>query len=149
MAITKPILLSADHAGFELKQHLKTFLEGKGYKTLDLGTNSTESVDYPDFGQKAAKAILAGDAELGIVICGTGIGISIAANRFKGIRCALCPTPDYAILARQHNNANLLALSGRLTPPDVAEAIVNAFLTTKFEGGRHEKRILKIDNPAC
>lgn len=147
-AMTQKILLAADHAGFLLKQSLVEFLQGKGYEVLDLGTNSGDSVDYPDFGHAAAKAILAGKAEQGIVICGTGIGISISANRHKGIRCALCGDVETAQMARQHNNANLLALAGRVLSPEQAEGIISAFLETPFEGGRHQNRIIKIDNPA-
>jgi ribose 5-phosphate isomerase B len=146
--MTRKILLAADHGGFSLKQHLALFLRGKHVEIVDLGTHSPDSVDYPDFGQAAAKAILDGKAECGIVICGTGIGISITANRFKGIRCALCSDVETAKMARLHNNANLLALGGRVLDPAVAEAIIEVFLTTEFEGGRHENRIVKIDNPA-
>lgn len=146
--MTQNILLAADHAGFPLKQELASFLEKKGFSVIDLGTHSTDSVDYPDFGQAAAKAILAGKAEQGIIICGTGIGISISANRFKGIRAALCGDVETAKMARQHNNANILALAGRVLSAETAIEIVNAFLETAFEGGRHQNRIIKIDNPA-
>jgi ribose 5-phosphate isomerase B len=146
MANEKHLIIASDHAGFALKQHLIPFLQKNGFTVDDLGTNSTDSVDYPDFGQKAAKAILDKQAPLGIVICGTGIGISIAANRFNGIRCALCTDPDYARLSRQHNDANLLALSGRLMTPEEAEAVAMVFLTTEFEGGRHQGRIQKLDH---
>jgi ribose 5-phosphate isomerase B len=145
--MTQKILIAADHGGFILKQHLLGFLQKTDAKIIDLGTDSLDAVDYPDFGQKAAKAILDGTAETGIVICGTGIGISITANRFKGIRCALCSDIETAKLSRQHNNANLLALGGRVLDPELAVKIVEAFLTTEFEGGRHENRIVKIDNP--
>lgn len=138
-------MLASDHAGFPLKQSIATYLKEKGATILDLGTNSTDSVDYPDFAQAAAKAILQHKAGWGIVICGTGIGISIAANRFKGIRCALCCNAETAILARQHNNANLLALSGRMGDTNEAIAMVQAFAETPYEGGRHEKRLIKID----
>lgn len=143
------IIISSDHAGFDLKTHLIPFLEKKGLKVIDLGTNSAESVDYPDFGQKAAQAILDGTAEWGILICGTGIGISIAANRFKGVRAAPVTTPEQAILAKQHNNANLLALGARLSAPQEVEAIVSAFMDTAFEGGRHQRRVGKLDDPSC
>lgn len=145
--MTDKILLSSDHAGFPLKQALAETLRGQGHEVLDLGTYSGDSVDYPDFGQAAARAILDGTAPRGIVICGTGIGISIAANRFKGIRCALCGDVETAELARRHNDANLLALAGRSLSVEQAMPIVAAFLTTDFEGGRHQNRIVKIDNP--
>jgi len=147
-AMTHKIILAADHAGFPLKQSVMQLLQSKGYEVLDLGTNTGDSVDYPDFGQAAAKAILDGKAEQGIVICGTGIGISISANRFKGIRCALCGDVETAELARRHNNANMLALAGRSLSLEQAEKIISAFLDTEFEGGRHQNRIVKIDNPA-
>lgn len=146
--MSRNILIASDHAGFPLKQSLSSHLTEKGYTVVDLGTNSLDSVDYPDFGQAAAKAILDGKAPTGIVICGTGIGISIAANRFKGIRCALCGDVETARLARQHNDANLLALSGRVLSPEQGRAIADAFLDTAFEGGRHQNRIIKIDNPS-
>jgi len=143
--MTRNILIASDHAGFALKQHLVGFLQKNGFDVLDLGTDSLDSVDYPDFGKKAAEAVLAGKSALGIVICGSGIGISITANRYKGIRCALCWTPEIARLARHHNNANMLALAGRFTTPEEAEAIVKAFIEAEFEGGRHQNRIVKID----
>lgn len=147
--MTQTILIASDHAGYELKTHLIPVLEKWGLKVLDLGTNSADSVDYPDFGQKAAEAILAKKAEWGIIICGTGIGISIAANRYKGIRAAPVTTPEQAILAKQHNNANLLALGARLTAPAEAEKIVSAFIDAVFEGGRHERRVGKLDSCSC
>lgn len=141
----KHILIAADHAGFALKTHLIDSLTRQGFQVVDLGTESTESVDYPDYGHKAAKALLAGQAPLGIVICGTGIGISISANRFKGVRCALCHNSEFAALARQHNDANILALPGRFVSPEQADEIVTTFINTAFEGGRHQNRVLKID----
>lgn len=145
--IENTLVLAADHAGFPMKSHLVSYLTGKGYHVIDLGTASGDSVDYPDYGQKAAKAILDGQAPLGIILCGSGIGISISANRFKGIRCALCHNEEFARLARQHNDANILALPGRFVTESEAEAIADAFLATPFEGGRHQNRVLKIDNP--
>jgi ribose 5-phosphate isomerase B len=139
------IIIAADHGGFDLKTHLVGFLKQEGFEVTDLGTANADAVDYPDFAQKAAKAILDGKASWGIIICGTGIGISIAANRIKGIRCALCTSPEMGRLARQHNNANLLALGGRTTTPADAEAIVKAFAEAEFEGGRHQNRVNKID----
>jgi ribose 5-phosphate isomerase B len=145
--MTQKILIAADHAGFVLKQHLLGFLQKNGFEVVDLGTYSTDSVDYSDYGHAAAKSILEGVADRGIVICGTGIGISIAANRFKGIHCAVINDVETAKLGRSHNNINLLALGGRVLDPTQAETIVDAFLTTPFEGGRHQNRIVKIDNP--
>jgi ribose 5-phosphate isomerase B len=145
--MTQTILIASDHAGYELKQHLMPFLQNKGLIVKDLGTSGPESVDYPDFGAKAARAILNKEAKWGVIICGTGIGISIAANRFKGVRAALCATPEMASLARQHNDANLLALGGRTTAPEMAEKIVEAFINARFEGDRHARRTGKMDAP--
>lgn len=139
------IYIGSDHAGFELKAHLLRVLQVDGREVADLGTDSAESVDYPDFAQKVAQAVLEDSSATGIVICGTGIGVSIAANRFKGIRCALCQNVQMATLARQHNNANMLALGARLLTAPQAESIVNAFLAAEYEGGRHEQRLIKID----
>lgn len=141
----KKIVLASDHAGFELKEKLKNILDG--YEVIDLGTNSAASVDYPDFGKAAADAIAAGKAEAGVLICGSGIGISIAANRNPKIRCALCQTEEAAKLSRQHNNANALAIGARLVSEETAKNIVTAFLTTEFEGGRHQGRVEKLS--AC
>ena len=129
------IYIASDHAGYELKEFLKTKFE-----CIDLGTNSTDSVDYPNFGKKAADEVAKGDS-VGIIICGSGIGISIAANRNPKIRAALCLTSEMAKLSRQHNDANILALGARLTKPEEAVNIVQAFLETPFEGGRHQKRV--------
>ncbi len=141
---SKLIHIASDHGGYALKSELMERLKKKGYMIDDLGTYSEESVDYPDLGKKAAEAVLA-DGNFGIIICGTGIGISIAANRFKGIRAALCHCPEYAELARKHNNANILALGGRFLDADTAEKIAEVFLNTGFEGGRHQRRIDLID----
>ena len=115
-----------------------------GYQVLDLGTGSTESVDYPDFGRAAAEAIADGRSSRGIIVCGTGIGISIAANRHPGIRAALCHDVETARLGREHNDANLLALGGRTTDPETAKACLKAFLETPYDGGRHEPRVSKL-----
>ena len=138
------IIIASDHAGFELKEFLKTSLNKHNF--IDLGTDSDKSVDYPDFGYKAAKAIASGKADFGIVICGSGIGISIAANREPKVRCALCVNEQMASLARQHNNANILALGARYTGNIEALNIVTTFLNTEFEGGRHEGRVNKLSN---
>ncbi|MDY0016300.1 MAG: ribose 5-phosphate isomerase B [Candidatus Delongbacteria bacterium] len=141
---SKLIHIASDHGGFALKSEMIGLLKKKGYMIDDLGTYSEDSVDYPDLGKKAAEAVLA-DGNFGIIICGTGIGISIAANRVKGIRAALCHCPEYAELARKHNDANILALGGRFTDADTAEKIAEVFLNTGFEGGRHQRRIDLID----
>lgn len=140
------IALGADHGGYELKETVKKFLSEKGYEVEDVGTYGSESVDYPDYAQKAVEAILEKRADAGILICGSGIGISIAANRFKGIRAALCSEPYSAKLSRQHNNANVLCMGGRLVGDNMAIEIVETWLNTEFEGGRHQRRIDKLDN---
>jgi ribose 5-phosphate isomerase B len=136
------IALAADHGGYELKEYLKTVLTE--YKILDLGTDSEVSVDYSDYGIKAGEAVATGQADLGIIVCGTGIGISIAANKVRGIRAALCHCAEYARLSREHNNANILALGGRFLSFEEAEEIVRVWLNTPFAGDRHLKRINKI-----
>ena len=135
------IALAADHAGFVLKDELAAFLREQGHEVVDLGTNGVESVDYPLFGAKLAKAIAAGEAERGIAVCGSGIGIAIAINRFAGCRCAHVTEPLSAELARTHNDANILALGARLVGPDMARACVLAFLGADFLGGRHQRRV--------
>lgn len=137
--------VGADHGGFELKEEIKRFLEEKGISVVDYGTHDMTSVDYPDYGQAVARGILAGEADRGILCCGSGIGISISANRFSGIRAALCTDPYMAELSRRHNNANILVLGGRLTGRDMALEIVRVWLETEFEGGRHQCRIDKLD----
>ena len=135
------IALSADHAGYELKDVLALWLREAGHDVIDLGTNGPESVDYPDFGARLARALATGDAERGIAICGSGIGIAIAANRNPGCRCAQVNEPLSASLARTHNDANAIALGARLIGVDMAKACVTAFLSTEFEGGRHQRRV--------
>ncbi len=139
------IALGADHGGFELKEKVKTHLIKNGYEVLDLGTNSCDSVDYPEFGHAVGNVVAEKKAEFGIVICGTGIGISIAANKVAGIRAALCTNTTMARLTREHNNANILAMGGRIIGDVLALEMVDVFLTTEFQGGRHEKRIDKIE----
>ena len=139
------IAIASDHGGFGLKKIVKEHLAERGLKLVDLGTNSEESVDYPVYGKACGEAVASGKADLGIVICGTGIGISIAANKVKGIRCGLCTSVEMAELTRKHNNANMLALGGRTTEPDLALAIVDAWLDTEFEGGRHKRRTDMLD----
>ncbi len=138
------IAIGADHGGFELKQTLIPFLQGRDIEVLDAGTYSTESVDYPTYAEAVALLVVNGEADAGIVICGTGIGISIAANKVPGIRAALVTSPAMATLAKQHNNANVLALGGRILAQEVAEACVAAWLDASFEGERHLRRLDKI-----
>ena len=140
------IALGADHGGFELKEKVKTHLIEKGYEVLDLGTNSTDSVDYPEFGHAVGHSVADKKAEFGIVVCGTGIGISIAANKVPGVRAALCTNTTMARLTREHNNANILAMGGRIVGDVLALEMVDTFLGTEFQGGRHEKRINKIES---
>jgi len=135
------IALAADHAGFALKEELAAWLRDQGHEVSDLGTNSAESVDYPLFGHKLAQAIASGDAERGVAVCGSGIGISIAVNREPKARCARVDDPLSAQLAREHNDANVLALGARLIGSDMAKACVAAFLGTQFAGGRHQRRV--------
>ena len=135
------IALAADHAGFALKDEIAAWLREQGHEVADLGTNSGDSVDYPQFGAKLANAIAAGQAERGIAICGSGIGISIAINRDPACRCARVDDPLSAQLAREHNDANVLAMGARLIGSDMARACVLAFLETEFAGGRHQRRI--------
>ncbi len=138
------IAVASDHAGFELKEALRADLVEQGHDVLDLGTNSLDSVDYPDFGRTAGEAIAAGRAELGVLVCGTGIGISIAANRVPGARTALCHDSTTARLSREHNDANILALGARVIGVETARDCVRAFLDTPFAGGRHQRRVDKL-----
>ena len=139
------IAIASDHGGFALKQNVIMYLEAEGHEVSDLGCYSEESVDYPQFGRTCAQAVARHQADRGIVICGSGIGISIAANKVKGIRCALCTSVEMAKLSRQHNDANMLAMGGRLTELPDALDIVRAWLTTEFEGGRHERRVGQLN----
>ncbi len=139
------IVVASDHAGLELKSALKDVLAAYGEVT-DLGTHSKDSVDYSDYGNAVAEAILAGCATYGVAICGSGVGISIAANRHKGIRAALCSDGLAAKLSRRHNNANVLCLGARLIGTETAKDCVKQFFTATFEGGRHETRVKKLDN---
>lgn len=138
------IALACDHGGFALKEHIRAYFEEKGLSYKDFGCHSTESVDYPLFAQAAAQAVAQGDCDRGIVICTTGIGISISANKVKGIRCALCTDPLSAEMTRRHNDANMLALGAGITGPNLAQRIVEVFLSTEFEGGRHARRVQQI-----
>ena len=138
------IAIGCDHGGFELKQEIMKHLESKGLEYKDYGTYTTDSCDYPIYGEKAARAVADGECEKGILICGTGIGISISANKVKGIRAALCGDCYSAEYTRLHNDANMLALGARVTASGLALKIVDTFLETEFEGGRHARRVALI-----
>lgn len=138
------IIIGSDHGGLSLKSALKSYLNRRGVQVVDAGTNSDASVDYPDFGQKVAEMVVAGEAELGILICGTGIGMSIAANKIPGIRAALVTDVFMARMSKEHNNANILVLGGRVLDEQIACNLVEAWLDAKFEGGRHQLRLDKI-----
>lgn len=135
------IAIACDHSALEMKKEIEGLLTEMGLEYKDFGTCTAESCDYPVFGVRAARAVASGECERGIVICGTGIGISLAANKVKGIRCALCSEPYSAELTRRHNDANMLAIGARVIGPELAKSIVRTFFTTEFEGGRHQRRI--------
>jgi len=139
------IALGADHAGFALKEHLKRFLAERGVEVLDLGTDSEASTDYPDWAALVASAVARGDAERGLLVCGTGVGMAMAANRHRGVRAVPANDLFTVGLARAHNDANVLALGARILAPAHAEAVLARFLETPFEGGRHERRVAKLD----
>jgi ribose 5-phosphate isomerase B len=138
------IAIGADHAGFEYKEKLKQFLTSMGLEFRDFGTQSAESTDYPDYAHSVAEAVSTGKAEFGILVCGTGIGMSIVANKHDNVRAANVESSEAAKLAREHNNANVLAIGARLTHWEKAKEIIATFLQTKFEGGRHQRRVDKI-----
>ena len=139
------IAIGSDHAGFDLKQHLKATLAAQGHEVSDLGTNSTEACDYPDYAARVAHAVAGGRADRGILVCTTGMGMAMAANKVQGARAALAVNPDEVMLTRKHNNANILAFSSRYTKPEEADAMAQIFLDTEFEsGGRHERRVNKM-----
>ena len=138
------IALGSDHAGFDLKQAIKPVLESEGHEVVDVGTDSEESVDYPVFASKAAHLVADGEAERGIVVCGSGVGVSIVANKVHGIRAVNAHDSEEAEMSRRHNDANVLALAGRRLSEPEAEAIMSTFLSTEFEGGRHERRVEEI-----
>lgn len=141
---SKPIAIASDHAGYQLKTVLAQELAEMGYEVLDLGTDGPDSVDYPDFGAALARAVQDGRAERGVVVCGTGIGIAMAANRHAGVRAAVCHDETSSRLAREHNDANVLALGARLMGVEVAKDCLRTFLTTEFAGGRHAPRVAKL-----
>ena len=138
------ISIGCDHGGFALKEQVAEHLKQLGHEVVDCGTYSTDSCDYPEFGAKAARMVADGQCQRGVVICTTGIGISISANKVKGIRCALCMNTDMAMITRKHNDANMMAIGAGFTGKNMAERMVEVFLSTEFEGGRHERRVNKI-----
>ncbi len=140
------IIIGSDHGGFEMKTQLIEHLKKNGYVVRDAGCFDTNSIDYPDIAFEVSKSVLSEDKSLGILVCGTGIGISIAANKIKGIRCALCHNEFTARMSRMHNNANILALGGRVIGIELAKSILETFLSSEFEGGRHATRVDKICN---
>jgi len=140
----KKVLIASDHAGFDGKEAIKRTLDNMGVEYEDLGTNSPDSVDYPDYAERVAKGVAKGVAERGILVCGSGIGMEIAANKIPGVRAALAWNEETAELARRHNDANVVAVGDRTTPREAIDRIIRAFLTTDFEGGRHQRRIEKI-----
>ena len=144
MNLPAKIVIGSDHAGFEYKEAIKSYLSNNNIQTIDVGTNSTDSCDYPDYAHAAANEIETGNAVLGILICGSANGVAITANKHQKIRAALCWQNEIAKLARQHNDANIICLPARFITIDEAEEMVHTFLTTDFEGGRHQKRVEKI-----
>ncbi len=141
------IAIASDHAAFDLKSELAQNLRDWGHEVLDLGPDSADRVDYPDYGYKLAEAIACGDAEYGVALCGSGIGISMAVNRHPAARCALVSEPYSAALAREHNDANVIAMGARLTGPDMARTCLQTFLVAEFQGGRHADRVAKLTEP--
>lgn len=138
------IALANDHSALSMKNELKQLILSLGHKCLDFGTHTEASCDYPVFAEHAARSVASGESEIGILLCGTGIGMSLAANKVRGIRCANCSEPYSAAMARRHNNANMLSLGARVIGPEMAKLVVETFLKTPFEGGRHERRIEQI-----
>lgn len=138
------IVIGSDHAGPDLKAHITGHLRASGHTVTDVGTYSDASTDYPDHAAAAAALVTSGEADLGIVICGSGVGIGISANKIHGVRCVICSEPYSAVMGRRHNDANMLALGARVVGPDLALMIVDAFLGGEFEGGRHQRRVDKI-----
>ncbi|WP_306641259.1 ribose 5-phosphate isomerase B [Sanyastnella coralliicola] len=138
------VAIGADHAGYERKDFIKEVLSALGHEADDKGTHSGDSVDYPDFAHPTAEAVESGDAELGVLICGSAQGVAMTANKHQGIRAAVCWTPEIAALARQHNNANICCIPARFVDEDVTKEIIETFFKTDFEGGRHDRRVGKI-----
>lgn len=142
----KKLILGSDHAGVELKRELASVAAEQGFEVQDLGPDSTDSVDYPDFAHRVAREVASGDA-LGLLVCGTGLGMSMAANRHPGVRAAVCTDVSSAEMARRHNDANVLCIGARMTGPGLAADVLKTFLSTEFDGGRHERRVRKIELP--
>ena len=138
------IALGNDHAAVEMKEFVKAYLEEKGYEVLNLGTDTHDSVDYPEYGAAVGRAVVGGEADLGIAICGSGVGISISANKIKGVRAVCCSEPYSARMSRQHNNANVLCFGARVIGQEMAKMIIDEWLAAEFQGGRHQKRVDKI-----
>ncbi|MHB1323742.1 MAG: ribose 5-phosphate isomerase B [Coriobacteriia bacterium] len=138
------IHLGADHAGFQMKEHVRRWLEALGHQVTDVGTHAEESVDYPDYAALVGTAVASGDADLGVLVCGTGLGMAIAANKVPGVRAVQASDPEMARMARLHNDANVISLPGRYVSPQRAEEVLGAFIGAVFEGGRHQRRIDKI-----
>ncbi len=138
------IVIANDHAAVELKQEVASYIEELGHEVINIGTDSHDSCNYPEYGKKAADMVASGQADLGVLICGTGVGISLAANKVKGIRCGVCSEATTARLIRQHNDANMIAFGARIVGPELAKDIVKAFLTAEFMGGRHATRVNMI-----
>ena len=139
------LAIGNDHVGYELKLIIKKHLEDLGHQVIDFGSDSSQSCDYPVYGKKVAQAVASGECELGVLVCGTGIGISLAANKVRGIRAAVCSEPYSAQMARRHNNANIIAFGARVVGRDMAEMIGDSFLQAQFEGGRHARRVALLD----
>jgi ribose 5-phosphate isomerase B len=142
--IPKRIAIGSDHAGYEAKEHAKQTLASLGAEVVDEGTQGSASVDYPDFGAAVGRAVASGEVERGVLICGSGIGISIAANKIAGVRAAVCWNEETARLARQHNDANIICLGARFIEPDLAARMIRVFMETEFDGGRHQQRVEKL-----
>ena len=140
------IAIGCDHAGYELKEKVKARMAAAGHEMIDVGTNSTESVDYPAYGHAVGRSVAAGEAERGIAICGSGIGISIACNKVPGIRAALCTSVEMAEMCRRHNNANVICMGARMISEELAYAMIDTWMSTEFEGGKHERRINELDD---
>ena len=146
------IVMGNDHSAVEMKKEIKAYVEGKGFQVIDFGTDSTESCYYPIYGEKVGRAVVSGEADLGILICGTGVGISLAANKVKGVRACVCSEPFSAKLSRQHNNTNILAFGARVVGIEMAKMIIDEWLNAEFMGGRHQTRvdmIMAIEDRPC
>lgn len=144
-ALTEALALGADHAGYHLKEHLKDILQGFNLRISDLGTDSPDASDYPEYAHAVAREVAQGRVARGVLVCGTGIGMAMAANRHRGVRAAVCYSEEQATYSRSHNNANVLCLAARMTDTETAEKILKSFLNTPFDGGRHERRIAQLE----